>query len=50
VMREFSRVFFGEPTDLASLRRARVGPEDWGPASLARYFRRIRRRIRGKGP
>ncbi len=50
VMARFDDVFIRNPSDPRRLRSAFVGPDELSLSGLGRYFRRLRRRLRGKGP
>jgi hypothetical protein len=50
VMARFDDVFIRNPADPARLRSTLVGPDEFSLGGLARYARRWRRRLRGKGP
>ena len=50
VMARFDDVFIRNRQDPAPLRSTFVGPDEYTLGGLARYARRWRRRLRGKGP
>jgi len=50
VMARFDDTFLRGSRDPAELRAAFVGPDEFSFSGIARYMRRIRRRLRGKSP